>query len=283
MTAPERLLFKQTAQGDLHLHIFRPEGPASCAIVFYVCGGWNGFLVEKFFPQSTYLSQRGALCAVAEVRTIEKHGTRPQECVTDAKSAIRFVRQHAAKWNFPADKIVSSGGSAAGHVSLAMAMIPGFEEAGEDTAVSAVSNLACAFNPAVLPPLEQVTSTEERIQSRLDKFGGEAALMALSPTMHVREGLPPVLLMHGDNDVVTPLAETEIFHQKMLAAGNESKLCVYPDGGHGFFNWGDGKNHYFYETLRDMDQFLIDHGFLGGEEHAADFAYAGAFKSMEND
>lgn len=283
MMTPERILFKQTPQGDLHLHVFRPQQAAHCAIVFYVCGGWNGFLVEKFFPQSTYFAQRGALCAVAEVRTIEKHATRPHECVIDAKSAIRYVRQQAQDWGFPSDKIVSAGGSAAGHVCLAMAMVPGFEEDGEDTSVSAASNLACAFNPAVLPPLHLVSSTAERIQSRLDKFGGEAELMSLSPTMHVRAGLPPVLLMHGDNDVVTPLAETEIFHQKMLAAGNESRLCVYPDGGHGFFNWGDGHNHYFYDTLRDMDQFLIDHEFLAGQEQAADFAYSGAFKSLEND
>ena len=279
----ERILYKKTEQEDLHLHVFRPDGPATCAIVFYVCGGWNGFLVEKFFPQSTYLAQRGALCAIAEVRVIERHGTRPHECVIDAKSAIRFVRQHADEWNFPADKIVSSGGSAAGHVCLAVAMVPGFEEPDEDQAVSASSNLACAFNPAVLPPMAQVTSTAERINARLEKFGGEAEMLTLSPVNHVRSDLPPVLLMHGDNDVVTPLSETEIYHQKMLDAGNESKLCVYPDGGHGFFNWNENGNHYFDDTLCDMDQFLVDHGYLQGAGFVPEFSYVGDFKSLEND
>lgn len=270
---PEVIHYKKTPQADLDVHVFKPKGKATCAIVFYVCGGWNGFDVNKYYAQSVYLADLGALCAIAEVRVIERHGTTPRECVIDAKSAIRFVRSKSDEWGFPSDKIVSSGGSAAGHVSLAMGIVPGFEDPEEDSSISSRSNLICAFNPAVLPPLNIATSTEERINSRLEKFGGEEKLLELSPSEHVRADLPPILLMHGDNDVVTPLAETEYFHQKMLAAGNESRLCVYPNAGHGFFNYNGGNNHYFYDTLKDMQQFLVDHNYIAAVGDLDNFTY----------
>jgi acetyl esterase/lipase len=275
MNAVEVIPYKTTPQATLNLHVFRPDGPATCAIVFFFCGGWNGFHIHKFFPQSAYFASRGAICINAEVRTIEHHGTRPHECVIDAKSAVRFVRAHANEWGFPVDKVVSAGGSAAGHVSLSMAILKGFEDEREDKNVSAVSNLSLAYNPAVLPPLAQVTSSEERITARLEKFGGEEEMNKLSPTQHVRACLPPVLLLHGDADDVTPLSETEYFHQQMRAAGNDCELKVYAGGGHGFFNYKPGGNPYFTDTTRDADNFLVAHGFLSGTESISDFNYDG--------
>ena len=271
----DRVLYKQTQQGDLHLHVFHPQEIATAAIVFFVCGGWNGFYVQKFFPQSTYFSRRGVVCAVAEVRTIEKHGTRPHECVIDAKSALRYVRSQAHAWQFPVDRLVAAGGSAAGHVSLSSAMIEGYEDE-QDAAypyVSSKPNLVCAYNPAVLPPLDIHTSSEERIQARLQKFGGEAELMKLSPYQAIGAGLPPILLLHGDSDDVTPLTDTENFHKAMRDAGNDCELIVYPDAGHGFFNYNPDGNVYFDQTTRHIEEFLLVHDFMTGESTFADFIY----------
>ena len=49
---PVLRIFKTTPQGDLRLHLFAPDEPPACAVVFFVCGGWNGFHAPKFYPQS---------------------------------------------------------------------------------------------------------------------------------------------------------------------------------------------------------------------------------------
>ncbi len=266
--------FKETPQVHLKMHVFKPEQKASAAIVFFVCGGWNGFDLDKYHMQSAYFQSRGILCAIAEVRVMELHGTTPRECVIDAKSAIRFVRAHADEWAFPADKLVASGGSAAGHVSLSTDIIDGFEDETDDQSVSSKPNLICAYNPAVLPPLDLSTSPQERIDARIEKFGSEEQLMALSPCEHVREGIIPVLLLHGDADEVTPLADTEYFQQNMLAMGNDTTLHIYPKAGHGFFNYTKAGNPYFFETTKHFDQWLIKQGFVSDGECVDQFNFA---------
>lgn len=269
----EQLTYKHTPQTDLNLYIVHPPNKATCAIVFFFCGGWNGFDHDKFYAHSAYFSSRGALCVSAEVRVMERHGTRPQECVIDARSALRYVRRHAEEWGFPPDKIVAAGGSAAGHVSLSTAMVPGFEEEAEKHDIHCTPDLVCAYNPAVLPPLDVCTSSEDRIKLRVERFGSEADMLALSPCENVRPGLPPVILLTGDADDVTPLADTAYFHETMQAAGNVSELKIYAGGGHGFFNYNPNGNHYFDETTRDVERFLMEHGFLTGASTFDDFSY----------
>ncbi|NRA38829.1 MAG: alpha/beta hydrolase [Planctomycetes bacterium] len=276
MTAAiDRVLYKQTEQGDLHIDVFRPPQAASCAIVFFVCGGWHGFDTTQFYALSTYLSGRGVLSAIAEVRSVEHHGTRPHECVIDAKSALRYVRAQATAWQFPVDRLVAAGGSAAGHVSLASAMIKSFDDTSDIhyPEVSSVPNLVCVYNPAVLPPLSVSRSTDERMNSRLEKFGGEDEMMKLSPYMAVSSDLPPMLIMHGDKDIVTPLIDSENFHKKMQAAGNDCTLIIYADAGHGFFNYAPAGNHYFDETTQHLDDFLVAQGFISGPSTFSNFVY----------
>ena len=201
---------------------------------------------------------------MAEVRVIEKHGTTPAECVIDAKSAIRWFRLHAGEWGVPADRIVASGGSAAGHVSLCTAMVEGFEEPTEDKSVSSTPNLVCAFNPAVLPCIDQTASRNERVNRRIEKFGGAERLWELSPMRAVRHGLPPVLIMHGERDDITPLSDSLAFADAMVSAGSACRVVSYPGEEHGFFNYRPEGNPRYAETVREMDRFLAEHGFLQG-------------------
>jgi len=50
----------------------------------------------------------------------------------------------------------------------------------------------------------------------------------------------------------------------MKKAGNECQLVGYENQGHGFFNFGR-KNGKYDETVKAMDKFLVDNGFLSEE------------------
>lgn len=66
-------------------------------------------------------------CAV-EYRTYNRHGTLPFDAVMDAKSAIRWLRQNANKYNIDTNKIVASGNSAGGHLILCTALADKWNE-----------------------------------------------------------------------------------------------------------------------------------------------------------
>ena len=82
----------------------------------------------------------------ADYRVKSRNQTTPFECVKDGKSAIRWVRQHAAELGVDPDRIVAAGGSAGGHVAACTGVIEGINEDGEDAAIRSVPNAMILFS-----------------------------------------------------------------------------------------------------------------------------------------
>ena len=101
------------------------------AIVFFFGGGWSGGDKKQFYQQAKAMAEHGMLAFSADYRVKTRNKTTPFECVKDGKSAIRWVREHAAELGVDPDRIVASGGSAGGHVAACTGVIEGAEEAGE--------------------------------------------------------------------------------------------------------------------------------------------------------
>ncbi|MEO1994912.1 MAG: alpha/beta hydrolase [Planctomycetaceae bacterium] len=85
----------------------------------------------------------------ADYRVIRKHKTTPFECVKDGKSAVRWIRQHAAELGVDPDRIVAAGGSAGGHVAAYTGVIQGHEEEGEDANISSLPDAMILYNPVI--------------------------------------------------------------------------------------------------------------------------------------
>ena len=140
LTARENQIvdFKITPQDTLRLHLFLPaesDAPRS-AIVFFFGGGWVNGDPSQFFEHCKYFASRGMVAFAAEYRVASRHGTTPFQCVEDGKSAVRWIRQHAAEYNIDPNKIVASGGSAGGHVAACTAVIEDFDDPDENLKIS---------------------------------------------------------------------------------------------------------------------------------------------------
>ena len=149
----ERVVYKTVGDVKLHLHIFRPtvkSSRARPAIVFFFGGGWRGGSPRQFQHQCRYLASRGMVAMTAEYRIRNLHGTLAHKCVSDGKSAIRWVRANARKLGIDPHRIAAGGGSAGGHVAACTGVLPGFEEKGEDTKIKSVPDALVLFNPAVV-------------------------------------------------------------------------------------------------------------------------------------
>lgn len=249
------LVYKTTKEAELNLHVFNPPGflpeRKVPAIVFFHGGGWKSGGPSQFFYQCRYLADRGMVAISASYRLTGSHKTTPVECVKDGKSAVRWIRTHAAGLGIDPDRLAAGGGSAGGHIAAATALVEGFNEDGEDLSVSCKPNALVLFNPV--------------IDNGPGGFGNglvSGYWKAFSPLHNISTGKhpPPALFLLGTKDKLIPVATGEKFKAGMEEAGARCDLVLYEGQPHSFFNIENESCH--KETLAEMGRFLASLGFL---------------------
>lgn len=268
---PERVLYKTTtdAKGnkvELFLHVFKPEGwkagDQRPAIVCFFGGGWVGGKPDQFYPQCRELAGRGMVAISAEYRIQSKHGTPPQACVEDGKSAIRFVRGNAEALGIDPQRIVGAGGSAGGHVAACTGVISDYEAVAEDKTISSVPNLMVLFNPVI--------DTSPQTGYGAKKIGDNP--LTLSPLHQVHKGQPPSLILHGIADTTVSIDSVRRFEKACKDKDIACRLAAYEGAGHGFFNHSsfrkrkDGDPDYYALTMGEVTRFLAKHGYVKADD-----------------
>lgn len=153
--------------------------------------------------------------------------------VQDARCAVKWVHDNAARYGFDPDRIVVYGTSAGGHLALLTAMLPArwsrdLPQCADAPRVAAVLDY---YGPADLLGASAVSHrTREWLRD-----GGETLGRELSPITHARAGLPPVLIVHGDADPTVPHAQSVRLRDALAQAGVAVRLHTVPGGAHGKF------------------------------------------------
>jgi acetyl esterase/lipase len=263
-------VYKEIGDVKLNIYIFTPENHKSSdkrpAIVFFFGGGWNSGSPAQFQYHCRYLASRGMVAMTADYRVFSRHKTRANKCVADGKSAVRWIRTHAARLGIDPDRVASGGGSAGGHVAACTGTIKGMDEPGEDMSISSKPNAMVLFNPAtVLAPVEGMKmkpNDKKRMATLEVRLGVEPT--KLSPYHNVTSEAPPTIIFHGTGDTTVPFVTARLFTDKMDSEGNLCQLVSFKDRPHGFFNY-KGSSKDYIATVRAMDEFLAEQGFLKGK------------------
>ena len=266
-------VYRTVGDTQLNAYVFEPEGAQAGdrrpAAVFFFGGGWRGGTPGQYLPQCQHLAERGMVAISIDYRVNGRHGVAPQECLKDAKAAVRWVRANAERLGVDPDRIAAGGGSAGGHLAAAVGLIPGFED-GENLDLSSVPNAMLLFNPAVvLAPVKDHPGllTDEKFADLAERTGGHPE--EISPYHFIRAGLPPSIIFHGTEDEAVPFPTVQLFEKAMVAAGNRCELKVHEVQPPGFYNPGRWKDEAgrestrrYYATLAQMDAFLESLGYL---------------------
>jgi len=248
--------YKQVGDTKLFLHVYSPKGHKSSAsqpaIVFFFGGGWNGGTPKQFEPHCNHLASQGMVAITAEYRVKSRNKTTPFECVKDGKSAIRWVRENADKLGVDPSRVAAGGGSAGGHVAAATGNCPGLEENGENLKISSKPDALVLFNPVY--DNSSKGFGHDRVKPRWKE---------ISPMHNISKGAPPTIVFLGTKDKLIPVDTGQEYDRRMKAVGSQSKLHLYKDATHGFFNKAKKGDHY-PDTIAQMDKFLVSLGWLKG-------------------
>ena len=186
-------LYKTVNDTELKLHVFTPEGHRPSdkrpAIIFFFGGGWNNGSPGQHYSQCAHLASRGMVAMSAEYRVKSRNQTTPKECVEDGKSAIRWLRSHAAELGVDPTRIAAGGASAGGHVAAAAGTVDSFDARSEDLGISSRPDALVLFNPVF-----------DNGPSGFGHSRVKAYWQDISPIHNISASAPPTIVFLGTED-----------------------------------------------------------------------------------
>lgn len=160
------------------------------------------------------------------------------DAVTDVRSAVSYVRRHAAELRVDANNIALIGESAGAQLASTAALRRDPSDPG-----NAVRGVIAFYGPSDLVKLVQTTpQIPDGIRQAVRGSPLEQVFMAglreLSPVNWVRKDAAPFLLIHGTADRLVPLEQSQTLCDALNKAGAQCELFTVK-GGHGLRWWDD--------------------------------------------
>jgi len=168
--------------------------------------------------------------------------------VEDTRCALRWIYRNAKQYNFDTSKIVLTGHSAGGHLSLITGMLP--DKSPLDNRCYADEKYGdVKMKVAAIINWYGITDVNDVIQgANLKNYAvmwmgsqpnSAEIAKSVSPLTYIRADLPPILTIHGDKDDVVPYSHATRLHEALDKAKVTNKLYTVKNGGHGMFELKD--------------------------------------------
>ncbi len=211
------LVYANSDDRQLKLDLYLPNHKQSSKLIIWVHGGaWHRGSKAK--PPVEALNGEYALASV-EYR-LSGEATFPAQ-VHDIKAAIRFLRAHANKYGFRRDRFAIWGASAGGHLASLVGLTNNHAElegnlgkySHESSDIALIINCYGPTNFSNILAQSTNHGLSVRAPALALLLGGvlkskiELANLA-SPVSHIDKSDPPLLIMHGDQDIQVPINQS---------------------------------------------------------------------------
>lgn len=233
------------------------------ALLWIPGGGWRGADKNLMLGEMSEFARAGYVVASMYYRS-SAEGHWPDQLI-DVKTAIRFLRANAEKYEIDPDQIGVFGRSAGGHLAAFAAMntedgCEGSEWKEYSDKVQACCNM---FGPTDIVANMEVEekkfsdpsfrwhSVEETHGGAL--LGGDPATMkdrakAASPVNFVNPDMCPMQILHGNSDPIVPIeASSDILYRKICEAGLEDRADYYV-----IEHAGHGTREFFQDSVKEL-------------------------------
>jgi acetyl esterase/lipase len=253
---------------EAKLDVYTPRVTAAPVptLVYIHGGGWVGGTKESALLNVVPYLEMG--WAVVNVEYRMARVSLAPAAVEDCRCALRWVIRNAKDYNFDLNKIVVTGHSAGGHLSLTTGMLTaaaGLDRqchGAEELKVAAIINwYGITDVNDLLDGVNQKTYAVQWLASLPDR---EAVAKRVSPLQYVRKDLPPILTIHGDADPTVPYAHAVRLHEALNKVGAPNQLHTVPGGKHGGFTREESLR--IFSVIRE---FLTKHNLTKTETASA--------------
>ena len=238
-TKPDKKLFFATDDGaKRELYLFLPKGWKETdkrpLMMLIHGGGWRGGSAEAFFLQCRDYADAGFVAVSVNYRLADSQMSTPTmfRTLSDAKAAFRYASEHAGELGIDPAKIITSGSSAGAHLSIGIAVLPGFD--GQEPLCKPA---ACVLMSPV------VDTTETGYQPTYRRMKEDA--VKFSPAHHLGASMPPQLIILGALDHILSAKQAKQYMADVEKQGSQCELELYEGAKHGAFYRGK-----YYEQCR---------------------------------
>jgi acetyl esterase/lipase len=183
--------------------------------------------------------------AVASINyRLSQHAIFPAQ-IEDCKAAVRWLRAHAAQYGLDPGHFGAWGASAGGHLVALLGTageVKEFEKGPNLEFSSRVQAVCDWFGPTDFAEMNKFPGhmdhdAADSPESQL--IGGpvqenKAKAQRANPITYVTPGDPPFLIMHGDQDPLVPINQSELLEAALRKAGVPVTFHVVQGAGHGF-------------------------------------------------
>ncbi len=233
--------------------------PDPTPIIIYIHGGaWmeGDKEIASYLSTILLLRESGFSIAAINYRLAPDYPFPAQ--ITDVFCAIRFLRAKSSDLKINPDRFGLLGDSAGGHLAALAGMAnphpdwTGNEYPGINSGVQAIVDL---YGPADL--------TRSYVNSDLDisslvfqaKENSDLKLVKASPVSYARVDVPPILIIHGDQDYLVPVEQSIRLYNALQEKGAPARLILVKNAGHGFSHAGEGPME---PDQQEIDSAIVD-------------------------
>jgi acetyl esterase/lipase len=212
------------------ISVYRPPEEKNTGTAVVICPGggyWNLYWELEGEEVATWLNSLGITGIVLKYRVPRRPDEPEREParrpLQDAQRAMSLVRSKAADWGIDPDRIGMIGFSAGGHLAIATAT-----RFGERAYLSQdeVDEISCRPNFAILAYPGYLKSKDKD---------------ELAPGIHIPPETPPVFLVHGGDDLISPPQHSIVMYLALKQANVPAELHIYANTAHDFgVRPGDG-------------------------------------------
>jgi acetyl esterase/lipase len=239
-------------EAKLDVYVPRDSSAPNATVIYIHGGGWVGGSKETSWPQLLPYLEAGWSVVNVEYR-LARVSLAPA-AVEDCRCALRWVIRNAKQYNFDTARLIVTGHSAGGHLSLTTGMLPasaGLDRecpGSEDLKVAAIVNWFGISD--VVDLLDGANMKEYAVAWLSSMQNRDEVARRVSPLSYVRAGLPPIITIHGDADPTVPYSHALRLQEALNKAGVPNQLVTIPGGKHGGFSHDETVRA--YSAIRDF-------------------------------
>ncbi len=230
------------------LSFFPEKGKASGTAIIVCPGGAYSFLAYQH--EGVAIAKKYAEAGVTAF--VLKYRLPSDKIMTDrsigplqdAQRAIQLVRENAVKWGIDPAKVGIAGFSAGGHLAATAATHYDAPVIPVKSGISVRPDFAILIYPVISMGVTTHQGSKENLigakanQKTIDLFSNEK---------QVKADVPPLFLMHCQDDDIVDVKNSLLFYEALLAKKIVGAMNIYQSGGHGFGLNNATTNDYWFD------------------------------------